>query len=103
MKLDSDETNSYLFSRRAAVYLDLGFQAEAEADIVAVLALPLESVVEHYNRAVVYALTGELDEAIRLLDEAIKLDALARYYALTDDLLDPLKGHPRFQEITNVA
>ena len=94
-----NNTDTFAFSRRAAAYLANGNSEAAQADIAKVLGLPSNDVHDYYNRATVFALRNEFDESVEMLRQAIQCDSVARLYARIDDLLDPIRHLPQFQEL----
>jgi tetratricopeptide (TPR) repeat protein len=91
--------DSFPRSRRAAAYQALNDLAAANADIARVMDAPLKDGSVYYDRAVVCVLGGQHAEAIELLRDAIKRDSYMRIYAQNDDLLQPLRNIPEFQEL----
>ena len=51
-----------------------------------------------YQLAVINAQWGDADAAFRWLDRAIEARDPGVSYLLGDDLMDPLRGDPRFQQ-----
>jgi tetratricopeptide (TPR) repeat protein len=100
LAIDLDpEQDSFPRSRRAAVYQVIGDKIASESDVTHVRHVPPEDLADFYNHAVVCSLSGQSAEAIGFLKEAIERSALARYYALTDDLFESLKSFPEYQEL----
>jgi len=58
-----------------------------------------ESSSTAYNSACLFAHLGEKERAIDLIEKAIALGSRNRRYYETDVDLDPLRDHPRFQEL----
>lgn len=58
-----------------------------------------ESSSTAYNSACLFAHLGEKERAIDLIEKAIVLGSRNRRYYETDVDLDPLRDHPRFQEL----
>jgi hypothetical protein len=59
----------------------------------------LEDASDRYNRAVALALSNKFGEAKEMLKEAFEQDVTERNYAQTDDLFDPIRDLPEFQEL----
>ncbi|MCK6559292.1 AAA family ATPase [candidate division KSB1 bacterium] len=101
--LERDEKDTFALTRRAATYFAVGNSIAAVYDIDKALQLPISTVPDRYNHAVAFALLKRHPEAIELLKQAILLDIDARTHALVDDLLDPLRSEPIFQELVNIS
>jgi TolB-like protein/Flp pilus assembly protein TadD len=52
-----------------------------------------------YNLGCIYALAGEVDEAIEALEKAVSLGVTQKGWYEHDSNLDPLRGHPRFKAL----
>ena len=64
-----------------------------------VLALGRDDPSVLYNVACIFSLAGESDEAIDLLDQAVATGFAHRNWAEQDTDLDPIRHHPRFEEV----
>lgn len=97
--VDFDPEDSYALSRRAAAYVAIGNEPAAQSDIAKIKSLPLETVVDYYNRSIVMVLSREYTEAVKMLMCSFELDTEAYRYASTDDLLDPIRSLHEFQSL----
>ncbi len=52
-----------------------------------------------YNVACTYSTSGEIEKAVDCLEKAVKAGMAHREWIEHDSDLDPLRDHPRFQEI----
>ncbi|NVM56657.1 MAG: hypothetical protein HWN51_00850 [Desulfobacterales bacterium] len=64
------------------------------------LSIDSEDALILYNVACVYSLSGEIEKAIDCLEKALKAGMAHKEWIENDPDLDPLRSHPRFQELT---
>jgi tetratricopeptide (TPR) repeat protein len=94
-----DEKNSFALTRRSAVYLAIGNTEAAQADLEKAFTFPLEDASDFYDRAIALILSNKHSEAFEMLKQAFQRDSADRISAQTDDLLDPIRSLPEFQEL----
>lgn len=73
---------------------------DAQPDLMACEVSPRFVALAQYNLACVRVAQGELDEAMRLLEEALPASEVLKAAAPKDAELEALYERPRFQEIT---
>jgi tetratricopeptide (TPR) repeat protein len=95
--------DAFSLCRRAATHLATNELEASQADLSRVLTLPLEDASDFYNRAVALVMTNKHNEAIEMLIQAFERKADERVYVSTDDLLDPIRHLPEFQELTKTT
>ena len=93
------EADSYDFCQRAATYISIGNIDAAQSDFSKALELPLEDEWDYYGHCVAFVLSNEQAKAIEMLNEAFQRNIAARVCAESDDLLDPLRHLPEFQNL----
>jgi acetyl esterase/lipase len=76
-----------------------GKGAEAKASIEKALALGATRPLDLYNAGCAYALIGESEKALDLLDRAVAAGFSQRQALATDHDLDSLRSNPRFQAL----
>ena len=96
-------TEAFALYRRAAVYLAIGNTEAAKADLAKAMELSTDDASVLYDHAVVLVLYNRHADAIKALKLAFEHDPSERIYAQTDDLLDPLRNLPEFQELMRVV
>jgi tetratricopeptide (TPR) repeat protein len=94
-----DEKDVWGLNQRAATYSAIGNTEAAQADLANAMTLPLEDASDFYNRAVALVLSKQRAEAIEMLKQAFERDDAECIYAKTDDLLDPIRDLPQFQDL----
>ncbi len=99
--IKDDKRDTFALSRRAAAYLASGKAGAARRDFQLLMSSTPKTVEEYYNRGVTFAIFNRHSDAIRILKEAFKLGNRAYFYAITDDLLEPLRRLPEFQNLIN--
>ncbi len=100
--LENDSKDTFARSRRAATLIKLGESKSAEADLETLLNAPNENVADLYNRAIALILLGNYSKSVETLQQAIKLNSVARIYALQDDLFDPIRNFAEFQKLMKI-
>ena len=93
--LKDNEPDIATFTRRAASYIALGNKEAVQQDLVNALSLECKDESDHYDRATALVLSDRFDDVLVELDIAFS-DLSCRVEALTDDLLDPIRGLPEF-------
>ena len=82
-----------LLDRAAALWVD------AEADLQTAGAPARFVALVRYNLACIRVPQGELDDAIKLLADALPANDVLKAAAPNDKDLEPLRDDPRFQEL----
>jgi TolB-like protein/Flp pilus assembly protein TadD len=107
-KIKDDPENSQLHGRLGIVYASLGFKEEAirECKLLVELYPPSkDAVFGPYQMAVlaaIYAIVGEHDEAIDMLEDLLSGPSPISIPLLRiDPTYDPLRDHPRFQKLVS--
>jgi len=75
---------------------------DALAILEELLELEPDSVYASYNLACLYALKGESDKALHMLEQAIELGFAELSFARHDPDLAPLHGHERFDKLVGL-
>ncbi|HXE75264.1 MAG TPA: tetratricopeptide repeat protein [Candidatus Xenobia bacterium] len=83
----------------AVSQINLGNYEEARTHLERARKLAPKADYVYYALASVFALTGETDEAVNLLAQAIKLRPENRFHARNDDDFRLLHDEPRFLEL----
>ena len=83
-------------------YALAGRRAEAEA-VLRELEAPASDPVSPYHLAILDALLGDHETALRRLEEAARQHDHWLVWVKVDPILDPLRGDPRFQEIVRAV
>ncbi len=84
----------------AAALAWLGESARAREWASRALTIAPDDPLTQYNVACTYALLGELDKALDLLEQWVhRANAETKKWILTDSDLDNLRDHPRFQKL----
>jgi tetratricopeptide (TPR) repeat protein len=97
------ENDSFPRSRRAAVFKTIDNFDAASSDLAHVEQTHSVEASALYNKAVAFSLNGQTAEAVDLLKKAIQKSSVARNYAKNDDLFEPLKLLPEFQQLMNAS
>jgi tetratricopeptide (TPR) repeat protein len=97
--LEVNQKDSLTLSQRGLYEAKLGRRAEAERDTGAAAALASADGQVLYNMAVVHALGGQKEAALRALEQALTHGASASV-ARNDDDLRSLHGTPQFEKLT---
>ena len=77
----------------------VGKKAEAESAIQKAMALGATRPLDLYNAACGYALLGDSEKALDLLDRAVAAGFSSRQTLASDHDLDTLRSNPRFQAL----
>ncbi|MDA2912792.1 tetratricopeptide repeat protein [Acidobacteriia bacterium AH_259_A11_L15] len=85
----------------AVSQINLGNYEEARAHLEKGVKLAPKADYVLYALASVAALTGEPDDALKYLSQAIKLRPENRYHARNDDDFHSLEDDPRFRELVH--
>jgi hypothetical protein len=73
---------------------------EAEAQVEMERARPLVEKESEYNRACFFAICGETEEALHLLETALQKGEVSKDWARQDPDFESLWEHPKFKELT---
>jgi len=90
-----DNPRPYYLGTTAFLVLDKTEEAQQWAD--AALAMAPDDTTTRYNLACYYALIGEIETSLDLLETSI----LSRSWIETDPELEALRSHPRYQKLIN--
>jgi tetratricopeptide (TPR) repeat protein/tRNA A-37 threonylcarbamoyl transferase component Bud32 len=97
--LDVNPRDSLTLSNRALYEAKLGRNAAAERDAAAAVGLSPKNGQVLYNNAVVNAISGRREAALKALEEALALGASSSV-ARDDDDLRSIRGTPEFERVT---
>jgi tetratricopeptide (TPR) repeat protein len=97
--INSGKADSDNFSRRAAIFLQLGKTDEARSDIKSALNLPPKTGTDYYGLCLASILSDKKTDAIKMLKEAFIRDPARRIYAEQDGLLSCLQSLPEFEDL----
>jgi tetratricopeptide (TPR) repeat protein len=78
--------------------LDMAIQSLEEA-----LSIDANQAIVYYNLACYWSLAQSPQHALDYLDRAFQMDSAYRSLATTEPDFDPIRDHPRFQELTGAA
>ncbi|HET7753605.1 MAG TPA: protein kinase [Anaeromyxobacteraceae bacterium] len=84
----------------AGVYVEIGERQRGMECLARALELYPDDLSTLYNAACLYVQIGEFDRALDALDRAVATGRGSRKWFDNDNDLDPLRGHPRFRDIT---
>jgi tetratricopeptide (TPR) repeat protein len=98
LRHDPDDARALYLA--AGPYLEVGDRQRALDCLARALELYPDELATLYNAACLYARIGETDRALDALDRAVATGRGSRKWFDNDTDLDPLRGHPRFREIT---
>jgi adenylate cyclase len=88
----------------AAALASLGERDRAKEWLGRALAIAPDDNLARYNAACTYALLGESDRAIDLLESVLQLVGPdMKLWFKNDSDLDPIRTHPRFQGLLALA
>ncbi|HYQ82110.1 MAG TPA: protein kinase [Anaeromyxobacteraceae bacterium] len=97
LRQDPDDVRALYFG--AGAHIHLGDRERGLEQLARALELWPEDFTTLYNAACGYAQAGELERALDALDRAATRGRGFRKWIENDADLDPLRAHPRFQEI----
>ena len=90
---------SHTLGRLGAAHAVAGNIAEAEAVIKEMDAIAARRYISPYHQALVYCALGRLEESLDLLEKAREINDAKVLWLAVDPELDPLHGHPRFNDL----
>jgi serine/threonine protein kinase/Tfp pilus assembly protein PilF len=97
VQMHPDDSRALLFG--ATQHLQAGHREKCLEWVGRALAITPDEPITFYNAACNYSLAGEVEEAIRCLEKAITSGMAQKDWIAHDSDLDPIRGHPRFQEL----
>ena len=95
--MNPDDSRALLFG--ATQQLQAGNREKCLEWVVRALTITPDEPITFYNAACNYSLAGEVEEAIRCLERAITSGMAQKDWIMHDSDLDPLRQHPRFQDL----
>ena len=96
--------NANVSSLGATVLAFLGEKERAMAWLARALTIDPGDLNTQYNAACTYALMGEVDRAIDLLENWVtKIDAEMRLWFENDSDLDSIRSHPRYSSLVELS
>ncbi|MFB3921928.1 MAG: protein kinase [Terriglobia bacterium] len=97
VQMHPDDARALLFG--ATGYLQAGDPDKCREWTRRALVIGADDPVTYYNAACNYSLLGEIETAIDCLEKSITSGMAQRDWIEHDSDLDPLRAHPRFQDI----
>ena len=97
IQMHPDDARALLFG--ASGYLQAGNLEKCREWTRRALAIAADDPVTYYNAACNYSLLGDLETAIECMEKSITSGMAQKDWIEHDSDLDPLRSHPRFQEI----
>jgi serine/threonine protein kinase/tetratricopeptide (TPR) repeat protein len=97
LKVNPDDIRAYYMSANAMVALG-EVERGLERTRLAIRLDPSDCMML-YNAGCIFAQTGRVDEALDSLEKSAGVGNIQYRYFQHDSDLDPLRGHPRFQEL----
>ncbi|MFB3922646.1 MAG: protein kinase [Terriglobia bacterium] len=97
VQMHPDDSRALLFG--ATQQLQAGNRSKCLEWVDRALAIMPDEPITFYNAACNYSLAGEVDKAIGCLEKAITSGMAQRDWIAHDSDLDPLRRHPRFQDL----
>jgi adenylate cyclase len=92
-----DDSRALLFG--ATQLLQAGNRNRCLEWVARALAITPDEPITFYNAACSYSLAGEVEKAIECLEKAVTSGMAQRDWVAHDSDLDPLRQHPRFQDL----
>jgi serine/threonine protein kinase/tetratricopeptide (TPR) repeat protein len=90
---------SHTLGRLGAANAEAGNVAAAEAALQEMDAIAVRRHISPYHLALVHCGLGRVEEALDLLERALEINDAKVLWIAVDPELDPLHGHPRFNEL----
>ena len=90
---------SHTLGRFGAAHAVAGQTAEAEAVLKDMDVISAHRYISPYHQALVYCALGRFEESLNHLERALKLNDAKVLWVGVDPELDPLHGHPRFNDL----
>ena len=90
---------SHTLGRLGAAHAVAGDTAAAETVLKEMDAIAARRYISPYHQALVYCALGRLDESLDLLEKAREINDAKVLWLAVDPELDPLHGHPRFNDL----
>jgi len=97
VQMHPDDARALLFG--ATGYLQAGDRDKCREWTRRALVIGADDPVTYYNAACNYSLLGDIDAAFDCLEKGIQSGMAQKDWIEHDSDLDPLRAHPRFQEI----
>ncbi len=101
VQMHPDDSRALLFG--ATQHLQGGNREKCLEWVARALAITPDEPITFYNAACNYSLAGEVEEAIRYLEKAITSGMAQKDWIAHDSDLDPIRQHPRFQDLLRRA
>jgi len=96
-QMHPDDARALLFG--ATGYLQAGDREKCREWTRRALTIGADDPVTYYNAACNYSLLGDIEAAFDCLEKGIQSGMAQKDWIEHDSDLDPLRSHPRFQEI----
>ena len=90
---------SHTLGRLGAAHAVAGNTAEAEAVLKEMDLVSAHRYISPYHQALVYCALGRFEESLNHLERAFQLNDAKVLWVGVDPELDPLHGHPRFNDL----
>ncbi len=90
---------SHTLGRLGAAHAVAGNTAEAEAVLKDMDLIAAHRYISPYHQALVYCALGRFEESLNLLERAHEINDAKVLWVGVDPELDPLHGHPRFNDL----
>jgi serine/threonine protein kinase/tetratricopeptide (TPR) repeat protein len=90
---------SHTLGRLGAANAEAGNIEAAEAALRDMAAIAVRRHISPYHLALVHCGMGRVEEALDLLEQAVEIKDAKVLWLAVDPELDPLHGHPRFNEL----
>ena len=97
VQMPPDDSRALLFG--ATQHLQAGNRDQCLEWVSKALTITPDEPITFYNAACSYSLAGEVDKAIGCLEKAITSGMSQKDWIVHDSDLDPLRQHPRFQDL----